>query len=670
MAPLRTEPVDVGTPSRLGKISGDCGLKRKLTTILCADVAGYGRLMGRDEEGTHARLVALFRELLEPAVEAHGGNLVKKTGDGLLAEFVSVVEALRCAIEIQEGAAERNRGYESDQEIAFRIGINLGDVIIEPDDIFGDGVNIASRLEGLAEPGGIVVSRSVRDHVRDKLPVRFEDIGNQVLKNIARPVRAFRVRTADNAAQKRREIGRWRLLYGARAVVAALAVTIGIVGAWGALDYLGSAPALTAGLLRVWPGSSSAPAQRAPPLSIVVLPFANLGDDPQQDYFVDGITESLTTDLSRALPGSFVVARGTAFTYRGKQIDPRQVRRDLNVRYLLEGSVMVEGDQVRVNAQLIDSETNTSLWAERFDKKRQNVLEIQDQIVGRLSRAVGLELVDIEARRSERQRPSKPSAIDYVMRGQAMANRPTSPQTMIAARALFQRSIEDDPDNVDALAGLAATYVFEVLNSYYEAGRAERLRDGKALLERALARDPRHIVALKVRAALFRAEGEFDDAITASQAVIAQNPGEPWAYKEVGLSKLYLGRFDEALDWFEKAHQTGPRDPSRWIWLAAMGRVQFFLGHDEEAIRLLRLSAEANPKDAQAYALLAAIYALSGRPEDAPSALASCLRLRPELTIKRFFADWPVPLQATSPAYRSQHERFREGLRLAGMPEE
>jgi TolB-like protein len=307
------------------------------------------------------------------------------------------------------------------------------------------------------------------------------------------------------------------------------------------LDYIGSAPALTAGLLRVWPGSSSAPAQRAPPLSIVVLPFANLGGDPQQDYFVDGITESLTTDLSRALPGSFVAARGTAFTYRGKQIDPRQVGRDLNVRYLLEGSVIAEGDQVRVNAQLIDSDTGTSLWAERFDKKRQNVLEIQDQIVGRLSRAVGLELVDIEARRSERERPSKPSAIDYVMRGQAMANRPTSPQTLIAARALFQRANEDDTDNADALAGLAATYVFEVLNSYYETGRAERLRNGKALLERALARDPRHIVALKVRAALFRAEGEFDDAIAASQAVIAQNPGEPWAYKEVGLSKLYLG---------------------------------------------------------------------------------------------------------------------------------
>ena len=645
-------------------------MKRKLTTILCADVAGYSRLMSRDEEPTHTRLVALFRELLEPAVEAHGGNLVKRTGDGLLAEFGSVVEAVRCAIEIQQGAAGRNGGYEPDQEIAFRIGINLGDVIIEPDDIFGDGVNVAARLEGLAAPGGIVVSRSVRDHVRDKLPLRFEDMGEQLLKNIARPVRAFRVRNDDGAKRKDRKIGRRAVLYGGSAIVAALVLAIGIEAGLREPNYLGSLPTLALPLLRGLTGSQSVPAERTSRLSIVVLPFANLRGDPQQDYFVDGITENLTTDLSRALPGSFVVARGTAFTYRGKQIDPRQVGRDLNVRYLLEGSVIAEGDQVRVNAQLIDADTNTSMWAERFDTKRQNVFEIQDRIVGRLSRAVGLELVDIEARRSEREHRSNPTAVDFVMRGQSIANRPASPQTMIAARLQFQRAMEFDPDNVDALAGLAATYVFEVLNSYYEEGRAERLRNAKALIGHALALEPRHIVALKIHAALFRADGEFDDAIAASQVVIAQNPGEPWAYKEVGLSKLYLGQFNEALGWFEKANQIGPRDPSRWIWLGAMGRVQFILGDDGEAIRLIWLSADANPNDPRAYALLAAIYAASGRRDEAAAALASCFRLRPEMTIKRLFADWSVPLQATSPAYRREHERFRDGLRLAGMPEE
>jgi adenylate cyclase len=657
-----------GTSSPLGELEG-AALKRKLTTILSADVAGYSRLMGHDEEGTHARLAALGRELLEPAIDAHGGTLIKKTGDGLLAEFASVVEAVRYAIEVQRGTAERNAGFPSDQHIAFRIGINLGDVIVEAGDIFGDGVNVAVRLEGLAEPGGIVVSRAVREHVRDKLKLTFEDLGEQLVRNIARPVHAFHVRPEGSAPQRTGKIRSRSLLRGALAAIAALAVAMAIEGAVWWTKHPGSLPALTAALSRVTWTSQVARTDLAHRLSIVVLPFANLSGDPQQDYFVDGITESLTTDLSRALPGSFVVARGTAFTYKSRPVDASQVGRDLNVRYLLEGSAMADGDRVRVNAQLIDARSNTELWAERFDSRRKDVLEIQDQIVGRLSRAIGLRLVDIEARRSERERSSNPSAVDFAMRGQAIVNRPASRETMIAARPLFQRALDYDPDNVEALAGLATTYVYEVLNSYYETGREERLREATALIQRALAIEPRNIVALKIHAALFRAEGLFDDAIAASQVVIAQNPGEPWAYKEVGLSELYLGRFHEALDWFEKADRIGPRDPSRWIWLGAMGRAQFFLGRDKEAIRLLKLSADANPNDARAYALLAAVYASSSRTDDAASALANCLRLRPEMTINRLFADWSVPLQATSAEYRRQHERFREGLRSAGMPD-
>jgi tetratricopeptide (TPR) repeat protein len=255
------------------------------------------------------------------------------------------------------------------------------------------------------------------------------------------------------------------------------------------------------------------------------------------------------------------------------------------------------------------------------------------------------------------------------MRGQAIANRPASPDTMTAARTLFERALQYDPENVDALAGIASTYVFEVLNSYYATGREERLHDAEALIVRALALDPHHITALKTQAALWRAEGRFEEAIAASEMVIAQNPGEPWAYKEVGLSELYLGRLREAMSWFEKADRIGPRDPSRWIWLGAMGRVQFFLGDDKAAIRLMRLSAEANPHDGRAYALLAAIYALSGQGDDARSALADCLRLQPGMTIRRLFDSWSVPLEDTSPIYRRQHERLRDGLRLAGMAE-
>jgi adenylate cyclase len=645
-------------------------LKRRLTTILIADLAGYSRLMGGDEEGTHRRVRALFDEVLEPAIERHGGALIKKTGDGVLAEFVSVVEAVRCAIAVQRGVAEQNAGLSPDQNLAFRIGINLGDVIAEADDIYGDGVNIAARLETLAEPGGIAVSRSVRDHVRDRMKLEFEDLGEQVVKNIARPVRAFRIRTESGAGQsdrtKVRRRGIYRgLLTGSSALGAALFIGLGI---WW-LVYPASLPAVDTALFRGPAAFQAAGNQIASRLSIVVLPFANLSGDPQQDYFADGISQSLITDLSRALPGSFVVARGTAFTYKGREVDAAQVGRDVNVRYLLEGSVITDGDRLRVNARLIEAETSTELWAERFDSQRKDVLEIQNQIVARLSRSIGLELVDIEARRSERERPGNPSAIDLIMRAQAVANRPASPDTMIAARALFQRALEHDRENVDALAGMAGTYVFEVLNSYYSNDREQRLHDAKALIDRALAIEPHHIVALKIHSAIFRAEGHFEDAIAASEMVIAQNPGEPWSYKEIGLSHLYLGRFEEALHWFKKADQIGPRDPSRWIWLGAMGRVHFFLGRNDEAIRLLRLSANANPRDARAYALLAAIYAVSGQNEDAASALDSCLRLRPDMTINRFFADWSVALQATSPTYQRQHERFREGLRIAGMAE-
>jgi tetratricopeptide (TPR) repeat protein len=331
---------------------------------------------------------------------------------------------------------------------------------------------------------------------------------------------------------------------------------------------------------------------------------------------------------------------------------------------------LLDGERIRVNAQLVDTQTSAELWAERFDKTRGDVLAVQDQIVGRLSRAVGLQVVNFEAQRSERERAADPMAIDFVMRGQAMANRPASRETMIAARTTFERALERAPDNVDALAGIATTYVFEVLNRYYAEGRDTRLREAEALIRRALAKEPRHIIALKADAGRLRAEGKFSEAMAASRAVIAQNPGDPWAFKEVGLSQLYLGRLEEALEWFEQADQLGPRDPSRWIWLSAMGRVHFFLGRNEDAVRLLRLSAQANPNDSLAYAVLAAVLALSGRTDDSKAALSDCLRLQPEMTIKRLSESWSVPLQATSPAYLNQHERIREGLRIAGMREQ
>jgi TolB-like protein/DNA-binding SARP family transcriptional activator len=407
----------------------------------------------------------------------------------------------------------------------------------------------------------------------------------------------------------------------------------------------------------------------APSLSIVVMPFVNLSGDAAQEYFADGITDSLTTDLSRALPGSFVVARETAFTYKGKAIDARQIGRELHVRYALEGSALLEGEQIRVNARLVDAQMGNEIWGERFDTARGDVLRVQDEIVGRLSRAIGLQVISFEARRSEREKPGSAEAIDLVLRGQAALNRPSSAETMIAARDLFQRALKLQPDNVDALAGVATSYIFEVLNGYYDTGNELRLQRAEPLLASALALDDRHLVALKARAALLRAKGEFDGAIMAAQAVIAQNPGEPWAYKEVALSMMYRGRTADALDWFEKAELFGPRDPGRWTWLAGKGQVLILLGRDEEAIASLRAAIESNPADLGDYAVLAAAYALSGRNEEARAALAQYSRVHPAAIVANFRNLSPVPLQLTDPSYLRQRERLKNGLRKAGMPD-
>ena len=332
-------------------------VERRLSAILAADVAGYSRLMHNDEEATHAKLAALLTDAVAPAIAEHGGRVVKNTGDGFLAEFPSAVEAIRAAVQFQARVSELTIGDVEERRIVFRVGVNIGDVIVEPHDIFGDGVNIAARLEGIAEPGGICISSSAYDQVRGKVGVEFADLGEQNLKNIARPVRAYAlVLNGDTDRAARRHL-------------------------------------------------------QPPGLSIVVLPFANIGGDPEQDYFVDGVTESLTTDLSR-INGAFVIARNTAFTFKGKAVDVKKLGRELNVRYVLEGSVQRGGNRLRVNVQLVDAETGNHLWAERFDKPVADLFDMQDEIVSRLANTLDAELIAAEARRAERS--PHPDAMDLV----------------------------------------------------------------------------------------------------------------------------------------------------------------------------------------------------------------------------------------------------------------
>lgn len=692
--PASRQP-DYGKDAAAGRV------ERRLVAILAADVAGYSRLVGADEQGTLTRWKAHWDELIAPRMQEFGGRTVRITGDGILAEFASAVNAVRYAVALQRGMAERNADVPAEKRIEFRVGLNVGDVIIDRGDMWGEGVNVAARLEALAQPGGICVSGRVHEDVRGKLEIAFEDMGKLQLKNIAHPIRVYRARhdagarpvvvplsrnqppidagsaalhpdrrnqraVRDGAARPLRWAGRHLLLAAMTVLLAASTVC----GAWWlvssgrvALPSTGRADPSTS-------ASTASPADGAatPALSIVVFPFSNLSGDAAQDYVAEGITDSLTSDLSRALPGSFVVPRGTASAYKGGP-DAGRIGQELAVRYLLGGSVLPDGDRLRINARLVDTRDGSQLWAERFDTERNGILHVQDEIVGRLVRAVGLKVVDIEARRSARERPGSAEAIDLVMRGRAVVNRPSSAATMLEARDFFERVLQIEPDSVDGLAGVATTLVFEFLNGYYETGGEERLRRADSLLDRALTIEARHLMALKARSALLRAQGKFDGAIAAAEAVILANPGEPWAYKEIGLSSLYLGRTDEALDWFAKADRFGPLDPGRWTWLDGRGQALILLGRDEDAVRSLTGSLQANPRNVTSQAFLAAAYAHLGRPAEARAALARYDQVHPGARVSTFRRLSPVPLALTSAKYREQYERLKEGLRQAGMPQ-
>src|SRR5215831_9936925 len=427
--------------------AGPARVERRLAAILAADVAGYSRLMGADEEGTLSRLKALRTQLIDPKIAEHHGRIVKTTGDGLLVEFASVVDALRCAAEIQAAMAESNAPLPADRRIEFRIGINVGDIVVEDGDIFGDGVNVAARLEGLAEPGGICVSARVREDAAGKLDIAFRDLGEQQLKNIARPVRAYAVGAAASATRHSR-----RRIVASRLTAAALILAIAGIGAtaWWVWPRL-SPPATTAQAVPITNPPHASEAKPAPRLSIVVLPFANLSNDPDQQYFADGITEDLTTDQSR-LPNMLVIARNTAFTYKGKPVDAKQIGRELGVRYLLEGSVQRSANQLRVTVQLIDAEAGSHLWAERFDRPVGDLFALQNDVTSRIAVALNLELVAAEAARQS----GKPDALEYVLRGRAaMTKGPPTREGWADAIGFFEQALALDPNSIHAQGWLA-----------------------------------------------------------------------------------------------------------------------------------------------------------------------------------------------------------------------
>ncbi len=587
---------------------------RRLAAILAADVVGYSRLMGEDEAGT-ARAVSERREAARPIVASHGGRIVKTTGDGLLLEFPSVVAAVECAIAMQKMMAERNADTQEQKRIRYRIGVNLGDVMIEGDDILGDGVNIAARLEVICEPGGVLVSSAAYDQVRGRIDAHFADLGEKDLKNIAQPVRVYALKPKADSAS----------------------------------------PA---------PSASGARAQGPPRLSIVVLPFANLGGDPDQEHFVDGVTESLTTDLSR-LRGSFVIGRNTAFTYKGKAVDLKQIGRELNVRYVLEGSVQRGGNRTRVNVQLIDAETGNHLWAERFDKPLADLFDMQDEIVARLAGALNAQLVAAEARRAERA--PTPNSMDLYFQGLACWNRAWTPDNLARARGFFDCALAADPDNVDALIGSAVADTIAGASSFVtDPLAAFAAAEGK--LTKALSGVPDHafghvslglVEIFTKRAAQGIAECEHALALDRNLAL---------ARACIGQGKIILGRAEETEACIVQALRLSPRDTLAYIWMATAGTAKNHLGLWDQAVQWFRRAIEANRNYPRSHFGLGAALAELGRVDEARSAVEAGLALNPTFTLSLARATWPA--RSDEPTYLAQLERFFEGMRKAGVPEQ
>ncbi len=593
---------------------------RRLTAILAADVAGYSRLMGADEEGTHERLKAHLLELVDPKIQEHRGRTVKNTGDGLLAEFASVVDAVRCAAEVQRGMIDREPTVPDERRIRFRIGINLGDVIVEEHDIFGDGVNVAARLEALAEPGGICVSATVRDHIGDRLPFAFEDMGEQSVKNIARPVRAYSLRPEGTAGLP-----------------------------------TGSVSATT----------SSSPAVAAPRLSIVVLPFTNLSDDREQQYFADGITEDLTTDLSR-LPNMFVISRNTAFTYKDKRVDTKQIGRELGVRYVLEGSVRRSGNQLRVNTQLIDAATDAHLWAERFDRDADDLFVLQNEITNRIANALGVELIAAEAARPTEH----PDALDYILRGRAAGLKPGSRESYAERISLFERALALDPQSVEAQTRLAVSLADHVLSGTSDSDAADLAR-AEGLIGQALAASPRYALAHHVKGQVLRAQNLWEEAIPEYETALASNPNLLGALNGLGWCKLYAGSIEEVIPLVEQALRRSPRDPGIATWYYLIGTVHLLQSRTDEAIVWLEKARRAAPAKPFNHILLAAAYAFSGELDRAATELAEARRLRGEGPLSSIAKMKAGGLWGTlSPKTTLFEATLLAGLRKAGMPEE
>ena len=561
-------------------------VQRRLAAILAADVVGYSRLMGEDEAGTLARLTKLRAEVIDPSLARYGGRTVKVMGDGVLVEFASAVDAVQSALDVQTAMASRNEGISEFSRMAFRVGINVGDVIVEDDDIHGDGVNIAARLEGISEPGGICISDDVFRQVRGKLDAEFDDLGPQRLKNIAEPVHAHAVRAA-------------------------------------------SAPAPTPAL----------PLPDKP--SIAVLPFENMSGDPEQEYFADGIAEDIITALSR-FNWFFVIARNSSFSYKGTSPDIRNVASELGVQYVLEGSVRKGGNRVRITAQLIDATTGRHVWAERYDRDLHDIFEVQDEITGAITGAVAPSFVAAEAKRAGRKAPGNLDAWDLVMRGNWHLWR-LSREDYVEAQRLFREALGLDPDSSIAHSGLALAYQLESGTGFADEPRENRDQALQAA-QRALVLDDQDAWAQAALAMVLHVSRDNTAALAACEKALDLNPNLSFAEALLGLIHTHMGHFEEGSTHMDQAFRLSPRDPSLPFFSLARVVAALGSGEDEEYLALAKMFTEMSPHIVAGWRHLAAAYGNLDRLDEARAAVEQLLRLQPRDNLESVMRYTPIVL--------------------------
>jgi TolB-like protein/class 3 adenylate cyclase/tetratricopeptide (TPR) repeat protein len=586
-------------------------VERRLAAILAADVAGYSRLMGGDEEGTLARLKACRLALVDPKIAEHRGRIVKTTGDGMLVEFSSAVDAVRCAVEVQRGMAKGNVDVPEAKRIEFRIGIHVGDIIIDDDDIFGDGVNIAARLEGIADPGGICISDDAHRQIRGKTEIAYDDMGHQSLKNISEPMRAWRARPAGSA----------------------------------------SAPST-----KIDPPALALPDKP----SIAVLPFSNMSGDAEQEYFADGIVEDIITGLSR-MTWLFVIARNSSFTYKGKAVDIKQVGRELGVRYVLEGSVRKAGNRVRITGQLIDASTGTHLWADRFDGSLEDIFDLQDEVTTSVIGAISPKLEQAEIERAKRKPTEKMAAYDYYLRGMANIYQGTK-QANIEALQNFQRAISIDENFATAYGMCAYCYVWRKANGWV-ADRGQEAVEAERLARTAARLGPDDAPALcQAGFALAFVVGDLEDGAALIDRALVLNTNLAAAWRFSGYVRVFLGEPDLAIDHLERAVRLSPLDPLIFIVQNGIVLAHFFAGRYGEAFSWAQKTLRQNPNYSAAVIMAAVSAAKAGRHDEMRKAVGRLREIDPMTGISNFTNVWPLRRPEDLAA-------FDHGLRLTGLPE-